>query len=565
MGKKSEKPNPTIQAVKEVLREHAVLTILLVLFIVLVIVGTLIPPQILRIIIDTKLTKGMTEGIFLLAALYVGVTILTNLCDFLKSAFLTAIGEDLVARLRNLMAEKMRRLPLSYYTHHTPGAVTSHCTADAEQVNKLFSGGLVNLVIDMFKIVGIFISIALFSVPMALIAFVFMVAMYFITIHFRGALFAAQKTNLKEISRVNSHISETLGAMHTIKAYARERYMEKRYSERLMDNYRTLDRVNFYDSIFPTFIQLLKFGLIAVIVVLSAPELGVTGITVGALAASIDLVSHLFRPIDQFGQELEKIQEGKSGIAGINEFLCEKEEEPKNDKLTLTDIIPEAKASITFDNVSYRYPDGDKMILDGIDLSIPAGSSTALVGRTGVGKTTTFRLILGLLKPTGGRILVNGIPTDTIPSRLRRRVFGYVEQEFSPVSGGLYDQIRVYDSTIGDDKCRWALDFVGLGYLDPAHFSPEDLSQGQKQLLSIARAVAADPPILLFDEITAALDARTEKKLTEILAKASAGRTVFSISHRESTMRAAARLVVMKDGKIERQGTPDEILGTPNS
>ncbi len=554
------KSNPTLHIAYRVAKERPLRLFSILLFVLLVILGSLLPPQILRMIIDSKLVPGQMQGLFLLSLLYFLSITMAYLCDFSRAALLTDFGQRLVASLRDAMAGKMERLPLSYFTSHTPGSITSHFANDAEQVNSLFSDGLVNLLIDLSKIVGIFISIFIFSPPMAMITFLFMVVMYFFTLHFRGALFYAQKENLSQLGRVNSHITETLSNIHTIKAYARESYMEKLYGRRLLDNYETLDKVNFYDSLFPTIVQVLKHALIILVLFLSCPNIQLLGISLGMLAASIDLISNLFRPIDMLGQELEKIQEGKSALVRITVFLEENEEKPKDETLTLDSILAGGGATIAFEHLSFRYPDGDEMVLKDINLTIPDKGNLAFIGRTGVGKTTLFRLVLGLLAPTEGKVTYNGVDVSSIPSSLKRRLIGYVEQEFVPVEGSLYDQVRLYDDAITDKQIHEALAFVGLEYMEGAPFCAENLSQGQKQLFSIARAIVTEPPMLLFDEITASLDAQTEKHLVEVLFKATGGRTVLSISHRESTMLSAQLLVLIKEGKVVDQGSPRELL-----
>lgn len=210
-------------------------------------------------------------------------------------------------------------------------------------------------------------------------------------------MFLAQQENLKELGKVNGLLSETLRSLHMIKAYAKERYMRRRYEQGLLENFATIDRVNFYDSVFSAVITTLKSLLIATVVVLSSDKTGFLGITIGMLAASIDLVSDLFRPIDALGMEMEQIQKGLSGIAGIDNFLASEEEPAKDERLALQTILPISQAGLTFSHVSFRYPDGEEEVFHNLDFSIAAGSHIAFVGRTGIGKSTLFRLVLGLL------------------------------------------------------------------------------------------------------------------------------------------------------------------------
>lgn len=521
-------------------RHHPWKVLALLLLVALVVLASLAPPQILRIIIDRHLAPGHREGLAILAVCYVAVVLLSAIMEAVKSALLAEGGQRMVTELRRKMGSKLFRLPLSSFTHHSPGEVASHFSNDAEQVNALFSNGLANLVIDLSKVIGIVVSIALFSPRLALLVLCFIPVIIVITRGFRRAMFRSQQANLQELSHVSSTLAETLAALPMIKSYAREPYMEAQYRKELSENFTTMDRVNSYDSVFSAIITILKSVVIALTVLLSAQSGWSLGITAGMLAASIDLVSDLFKPIDALGMEMEQIQKGRSGIAAIDRFLSLAEEPPKNEKLTLEDVLPSHSATLCFQHVSFRYPDGSEDVLTNMDLAIPAGEHVTFLGRTGVGKSTLFRLVLGLMHPTQGEILLNGIDVFSIPTKWRRRIYGYVSQEFTPVEGSLTDQVSLGDPAISPEACARALAFVGL--CDDGS-SVDILSQGQKQLLSIARAIVCEPPILLLDEPTSAIDTQTERHLWEIMEKAGTGRTVLTITHRSSCLEKTDHII----------------------
>ena len=547
----------------EEIKGHPLKTVALLLVIMTIILLSLLPPQILRMIIDTKLTPKVSKGLLLLSVSYLAAILVGALFDFLKTALLISFGQNIVRNLRSAMEEKLERLPLSFFTTHSPGSVTSRFSNDAEQVNTLFSNGLINLVIDLSKVFGIIISIAIFSWKLAVITLLVVPLIALFTRVFRRTIYQAQKKNLDQISKVNGHIAETLSGIHMVKAYAREKYMEDRYKKQLASNFKTLDNVNRFDAIYAPLISIIKGALITVVVVLSSDSIGMLGISLGAVAASVELITNLFQPIDAFGMEIEKIQRGRSGIAGVDGFLSQTEETPKDKTITMEQLFPNGKTELRFSHLSYRYPDGEEDVLSDLDFPITQGSHVAFTGRTGVGKTTLFRLVLGLIKPTTGRLTLGNKDVHLIPNDLKRKIFGSVEQQFIPVEGTLLDQISLHDETITQEACRNALRFVGLDNLEPIGDEPfrDDLfSQGEKQLLSIARAIVTDPPILLFDEITAALDAKTEERLSTVLKAASKDRTLLSISHRESSIRECDTVIRIEKGRIIGIGNPDEML-----
>lgn len=344
--------------------------------------------------------------------------------------------------------------------------------------------------------------------------------------------------------------------------------MEEIYKQRLGDNFHTIERVNFYDSCYAPIIQVTRAIVISIIVLLSSSQLNFLGISLGMVAASIDLISNLFSPIENLGMELQSVQKGISGVRRINDFYLEPEEPQKQSAITAEEILGASRnAGLTFEQVSFSYEAGQP-ILENLNLNIKHGISVTFVGRTGVGKTTLFRLIMGLLQPTSGRILLGDMDVYKIPNSEKRRLFGYVEQQFSFIRGTVAQQISLGDESISQKQVEDAMKFVGLhdyvmnmelGY-DTVVSPNGDFSQGQKQLLAIARAIVARPFILLLDEVTANLDSVTEAQIVTVLQKAKCGRTVLSISHRITSTLDCDALVLLEDGRIRAAGSPAEIM-----
>lgn len=567
------KRNLTTSTILKVLWQNLLMSFALLFVILAVVVLSLIPPQLLKIIIDQNLVLKTSQGLLHLAFVYLSVLVLIGFFDFLKGGILTVFGQKIVKHLRMEMTRKLERISTTYFSANQPGNITSRFTNDVENVNSLFADGVISMMIDCFKVVGIVISIWLFSIKLGILALCLVPVIYFVTRTFQKRMLAAQIKNLEQIGRVNSHISESLKNVHMIKSFSKEAYMEELYRGRLEDNFRTLDRVNVYDSCYSPIIQVIRALIIALIVLLSTDQLQFLGISIGMVAASIELFTNLFAPIETLGTELQNVQKGISGVQRINRFALEPEEPEKNAAITAESILQGIRtAGMRFEQMSFSY-DADQPVLQNLHLEIPYGANVTFTGRTGVGKTTLFRLIMGLLKPTDGKITLGGVDVYGIPNSEKRKIFGYVEQQFSFIQGTVAEQISLGDEMIRPEQVEKAMRFVGLhdyvtnmasGYDTAVNSDGGDFSQGQKQLLSIARAIVADPAILLLDEVTANLDSATEANIVTVLQRAEQGRMVLSISHRITSMLNSDMIVLLEDGHIIATGTPSDIMNGNN-
>ena len=320
--------------------------------------------------------------------------------------------------------------------------------------------------------------------------------------------------------------------------------MRERYDAYIGESYEAMERTNFYDAIYSPSILILNAAVVAFVMLLSASGnktvMTFFGMSAGTAVAVINYISQVFSPVESLGMEIQTIQSAVAGIHRINEFF-ELEERKDNVKDTAEmqrmEIQHDNRTFVEFSDVTFGYD--EHMVLENLNLKIMEGDQVTLTGRTGAGKSTIFKLILGLYEPQKGEILIHGIPSSKISEKDRRKLFGYVEQTFHMVPGTVRDQITLFDETISEEMVRQAADLTGLketieslenGY--DTECTRELFSQGQWQLLSIARAAAANPGLLLLDEITANLDAETEKKILEALKRVAQNRTVISISHR---------------------------------
>lgn len=555
----------TGKSLHQVIKKNRGLAALLVLAVLGVVVMSLVPPQILRIIIDNNLVPGNREGLLRWAVVYLGALLFIGGFDFLKEAILTVLGQKVTKEIRSEMMRKLGRINYRFFSRHETGAVVSRFTNDVDAINILFTSGVVGMIISSFKIIGIVASIWIFSYKLGLMILLFLPVIYGITRLFQKRMLKAQIQNRILVGQVNNHISESLSNVLMIKSSSKEKYMEQNYTRYLLDNFLTLDKVNFYDAVFSPIIQFLRAVVIGSIVVLSSGQLNFLGISLGMIAASIELISNLFEPVEKLGMELQNIQQAVSGTRRVNEFYAEPEDEEENTELTAAEIIPDRSAvHLCFNNVSFQYETGTD-ILQNINLSLNPLEKITLVGRTGVGKSTLFKLVMGLLQPLEGVITLNGMDVCTIPNREKRKIFGYVDQDFHIIKGTVADQISLQDEGISRAQVAEALEFVGmLEYIESLEHGLDTVvtcdaffSQGQKQLLGIARAIVTNPPILLLDEITANLDSLTEKRIVSVLHKASSAHTILSISHRLSSMIASDTVVILENGRVKNAGSPE--------
>ena len=556
------------KSIIKVVKKNVGIGVLLLIAVCGVVITSLIPPQILKQIFDHNLVPKSSDGLIMLAIAYISAILFIGVFDFMKEAVLTVIGQKIIKEIRIEMMEKLEKINIMFFSSNESGIVVSRFTNDVDAINSMFTNGIVGMMIDCLKVTGIVFSIWMFSANIGMITLILLPFIYVITRLFQKRMLKSQIENRILVGKVNNHISESLKNVRMIKSYSKENYMEKKYIEYLIDNYKTVEKVNFYDSVFPPIIQITRAVVIGVIVILSSKQLNYLGISLGMVAATIDLISNLFTPIENLGMELQNIQQAISGIHRVNDFYSEPEDGSKDKKLRADVIIPRRdEVRLSFNDMSFNYEEGAD-ILQNINLLINPQEKVTFIGRTGVGKSTLFKLIMGLLKPSEGNITINGVDVYNIPNSKKRKIFGYVDQSFHFIKGTVAEQISLQDENVTREQVENALEFVGMtDYIkslengfDTQVIRDTLFSQGQKQLLAIARAIVTNPPILLLDEITANLDSMTEEKIVSVLQRASSTHTILSISHRLSSIIASDTIVILEKGRVKNSGSPEILL-----
>lgn len=501
------------------------------------IITALFPPLILGRIID-MLTQGQEVSIGMVM-LYFGLLALTGIMESAREGLLTVFGQKITHAMRSRLMAKFIRLSADSINHQEPGALVSRFVGDVDTVENLFTSGIISMFADACKIISILAVIWFRNKGLALVLIVLIPFLFWFTRHVQKNMLAAQLENRRAVSRVSGHVPQTLHNIRTIHSLGKEAYMEQRYDEYIEESYRAMEKTNFYDAVYSPVILILNAIVVAVVMLFSASGnqqvLSLFGMSAGTAVAVINYISQIFSPIESLGMEIQTIQSAIAGVSRINEFF----DLPEVEKVA---VQPDEKSRenapfVELQDVTFGYD--DRMILEHLNIQVMEGEQVTLSGRTGAGKSTIFKLLLGLYAPINGKVLIQGKKAAEISAGERRSLFGYVEQSFHMVPGTVKEQITLYDDTISTEQVIKASKLTGLhdtimslehGY--DTICTPELFSQGQWQLLSIARAAVAEPKLLLLDEITANLDADTERAVLLALKKVSENRTVISISHR---------------------------------
>ena len=501
------------------------------------VIFSLFPPLILGKIVDS-ITAGKQTAFWMVLA-YMGLIALTGLMESARESLLTVFGQKITHALRSSLMEKFTRLTADGLNHQEPGAVVSRFVGDVDTVEELFTSGIISMFADVCSIISILVVIWFNNKGLAIVLVVILPFLFWFTRHVQKNMLAAQIQNRRAVSRVSGHVPETLHNIRTIHCLGKERYMEERYDTYIGESYQAIEKTNFYDAVYSPVILILNAIVVAVVMLFSASGnktvLTLFGMSAGTAVAVMNYVSKIFTPVESLGMEIQTIQSALAGVHRINEFLDQPElpeKQPVEKKSQKADV-----PFVSIKNVSFGCD--DRLVLENLNFQVNTGEQVTLAGRTGAGKSTIFKLLLGVYRPSKGTVLIDGMPAADIPEKTKRKLFGCVEQSFHMVPGTVKDQITLFDENITMEDVKAAAQLTGLAdtieELEKGYdtiCTPELFSQGQWQLLSIARAAAASPKLLLLDEITANLDAETEKEVLQALRRISENRTVISISHR---------------------------------
>lgn len=512
---------------------HCFLTVGVILCVAASVAASLLPPLLLARCIDS-LTAGLPLTIWAVLAYFASLA-LEGVLSSAQESLLVVFGQKMTHALRSEMSHKLTRLPAATLVDQNPGEVAARFSGDVDTVEALFTSGIISMVADACRIISIMAVIFVKNPGLAMILLLVLPLFAVFTRRVQKRMLAAQLDNRRAVAAVSGQVPETLHNIRTIRALGMEAYMERRYDQRIADSYSAMERTNFYDAIYSPAVLTLNAMVVGIVMLLSASGnstvLALFGMSVGTSVAVINYISRIFAPIESLGMEIQTIQSAMAGVKRIDAFLAQPE------RTIPAERTKAARGDVELAHVTFGY--GEKHVLNDFSMTVKQGEQVTLVGRTGAGKSTVFKLLLGLYPPESGTVTIGGVNVADITDRERRTCISCVEQHFARVPGTVLDQITLGDPQITEEMAKNAAKLAGIDAAIAAMPGGYDtvcsegmFSQGEWQLLSIARAAAADPAVLLLDEITANLDAETEARVLEALRRASEGRTVLSVSHR---------------------------------
>lgn len=550
-----------LTAVGLICTQNLLLPIALVITVVGAVVTALVPPLILEKIVD-GLTAGNSMPI-VQAFSYFGVVALAGLLESTRESLLIVFGQKLTHGLRSQMCEKLSQLSADTLSKMDAGTIASRFVGDVDTLETLFTSGIISMFADACTMIGIYAVLWQKNRGLAITLLAILPLIALFTRHVQKKMLAAQMDSRKAAARTSGLVPETIHCIRMIHVFGKEGFMRKRYDRTLQEGYAAMERTNFYDALYSPVILITDALVTGVVMLLSAssgPEVRMFfGMSVGTAVAVISYISRIFSPIESIGMEIQTIQEALAGAKRVGEFMelpTRLETSGEAGEKAMTELgkasagTDSPVACISLEDVSFGYEE-EKMVLKHLSFEIKTGEQVTMTGRTGAGKSTIFKLLLGLYRPQKGCVKIYGQDAYLLPDSIRRRLFGCVEQSFKRVPGTVLEQITLSDPMISREDAVEAAKLAGLheviagmkqGYDTPC--TDALFSQGQWQLLSIARAVAAKPSILLLDEITANLDVGTEQEVLYALRRAGENRTVVSISHRLYEKMGGRELVI---------------------
>jgi ABC-type multidrug transport system fused ATPase/permease subunit len=543
------------------------------MFVALVIgtAASLAPAPLAKTAIDSGILKGDERTLNLVVVAFVASALIVWAATFLQTYLVGWVGQRALADLRLQIFRHLQEMPVGFYERRPAGVLISRMTNDVEALDSLVTDTVVTLFQASLTLVGSIVILLALDVKLALITFLIFPVMAAASLAFRIASADAYRRTRETIAAITGYLQETLSGVRVVRAFHQEPRHRARFAElNEINRAANLTTVNLNAAYFPA-VEFLSAVATVALLIIGGAQVIAGDVQVGVLVGFIAALNGFFDPIGQLSQVYTTYQSGMAALDKIFELL---DEQPELSDAPGAIDLPRIRGEIRFDDVSFRYggdagDDGPKLALADVTMTVPPGQTVALVGATGAGKSTFAKLVARFYDPTDGRVLVDGHDLRTVSAQSLRSQMGIVPQEAFLFSGTVGENIAFGRPDATPDEIEAAARAVGAWEFIAALPDGLDtevgergvqLSAGQRQLVAFARALIADPRILVLDEATSNVDLHTEGRIEAGLRRLLAGRTAIVIAHRLSTIRQAGRIVVLDQGRVVEQGTHDDLL-----
>jgi ABC-type multidrug transport system fused ATPase/permease subunit len=525
----------------------------------------LAPPFLSKYAVDDGIRRHDLTRLWWIVGAFLAAGLLNWVMSYVQTYLTGWVGERILADLRIGLFRHLQRLSLGFYERNRAGVIISRLTNDVEAIDQLVTDGVTSLVQNTLMLVGTAILLFVLDWRLALATLSVIPLMSVATVIFRKRSSRAYRAVRERLGLVTATLAEDIAGMRVVQAFTRERENIRNFG-RVAERYRESNQQTVVlNGIYFPFVDLLSSIALAVVLGYGGHLYFGGQVTIGTLFAFMLYVQNFFDPVQQLSQLYNTFL---SATAALDKIMDVMDEEPTILDKPAASALPATQGHVRFDHVRFGYGDGPE-VLHGLDLEVPSGTTVALVGHTGAGKSTIAKLLARFYDPREGRITIDGVDLRDVTQASLRRQLGIVPQEGFLFAGTVHDNIAFgrpdasREDVVAAAKAVGAHDFVTRlegGYETELQERGTRLSLGQRQLVALARALLADPRILILDEATSSVDIGTERKIERALRLLLAGRTAFIIAHRLSTIRNADLIVVLEHGRIVEQGTHAELL-----
>jgi ATP-binding cassette, subfamily B, multidrug efflux pump len=525
-------------------------------------------PYLTRLALDRAIPAGDQRLLASLVGIYLAALALAFVAEYLHTLLGTWIGQTVMFDLRAEVFAHLQRLPLRYFDRNPVGRLMTRVTNDVEQLNEAFTSGLVTIFGDLFTLLFILGVMLHLDARLALVTFTVLPLVGAAAFVFRGLIRRAYREIRVRLARINAFTQEHVSGVRVVQLFGREDEVMRRFRRINADHLEAhLRSIRYYALFFPV-IEVLTATAIALILWYGGGEALRGTVSVGVIAAFLQYTRRFFRPIQDLSEKYNILQGAMAAAERIFELL---DTEPEASEPAEPLPLPEpARGRIEFRDVWFRYERDGEWVLRGVSFTAEAGERVAVVGAPGAGKSTLISLLMRFYEPERGEILFDGVPIQRVRIPELRARIGLVLQDVFLFSGSVTENVRLGSRTIADEAVRRAVERVGAartvlrlprGYDQPLGERGTSLSVGERQLVSFARALAFDPPVLVLDEATSSVDSEIEARIETALGTLMQGRTSLVIAHRLSTVQSADRILVLHHGEVRERGTHAELLG----